>query len=407
MNKNLIKSTIIGVIFSGGLFAQTESTSINEDENTDKYKVETNHFFDNWFISGGIGASIYFGDHNRQLDIKNRIASTVDLNIGKWFTPVIGLRLGYNGGKIKGATQGPHSTGEAITEKPFSGYWLYYSKFSYTHLHGDVLFNLKNLFGGYDSDRKIDITTYLGAGYIATQDKPKEQELTLNAGLYATYKLSEPLSLALDVRQVITNDRFDGTTGQARLDGITSATIGIVYKFNKRDWDRGSIKTVTKTIDYSSEELNKVREKADALEKANDALKRELAEAKNKPIPTKTQTIVDRSVLAPPLLITFGMSQTSLSKEARVNLGYFAKIVKSKPGIVYTITGYADKGTGSAQVNEKLSRERAQVVYDALIKEFGVNPAQLKTNFEGGVDTMFYDDPRLSRSVVAFETKQE
>ena len=32
--------------------------------NNDKYKVETNHFFDNWFVSGGFGGHEPAGDHH-------------------------------------------------------------------------------------------------------------------------------------------------------------------------------------------------------------------------------------------------------------------------------------------------------------------------------------------------------
>jgi hypothetical protein len=34
------------------------------------------------------------------------------------------------------------------------------------------------------------------------------------------------------------------------------------------------------------------------------------------------------------------------------------------------------------------------------VKEFGVKPEKLATDFKGGVDNMFYDDAVLSRSVI-------
>ena len=68
--------------------------------------------------------------------------------------------------------------------------------------------------------------------------------------------------------------------------------------------------------------------------------------------------------------------------------------------VVYTIIGYADKGTGSRVRNERLSKARAEAVYDCLVNEFGVPVSILKVTYEGGVDNMFYDDPRLSRAVI-------
>ena len=92
---------------------------------------------------------------------------------------------------------------------------------------------------------------------------------------------------------------------------------------------------------------------------------------------------------------------SSLLNEARVNLGMLAEVIKSSDSnTVYTITGYSDAGTGSKKRNEQLSKERAQAVFDCLTKEFGVSASQLRMDYKGGVDNMFYDDPRLSRAVI-------
>ena len=39
-------------------------------------------------------------------------------------------------------------------------------------------------------------------------------------------------------------------------------------------------------------------------------------------------------------------------------------------------------------------------MYNCFVEEFGVDKAQLKLDYKGGVDNMFYDDPRLSRAVI-------
>ena len=54
----------------------------------------------------------------------------------------------------------------------------------------------------------------------------------------------------------------------------------------------------------------------------------------------------------------------------------------------YKVAGYADKATGSAKWNQKLSEARAQAVYDALIKE-GVSKDQLELVGFGGTANMF------------------
>ena len=60
-----------------------------EKENAAKsYTVETNRFGANWFISGGIGAQMYFGDNDGKADFGKRLAPALDIAVGKWFTPV-------------------------------------------------------------------------------------------------------------------------------------------------------------------------------------------------------------------------------------------------------------------------------------------------------------------------------
>ena len=100
-------------------------------------------------------------------------------------------------------------------------------------------------------------------------------------------------------------------------------------------------------------------------------------------------------------LVIFRIGRADLSKEARANLGLLAEAIKaSDPNAVYTITGYADAGTGSKKTNERLSKKRAEAVYDCLVNEYGVSESQLKIDYKGGVDNMSYDDPRLSRAVI-------
>ena len=55
---------------------------------------------------------------------------------------------------------------------------------------------------------------------------------------------------------------------------------------------------------------------------------------------------------------------------------------------------------GSKKLNERLSKARAEAVYNCLVEEFGVNKSQLKVDYKGGVENMFYDDPRMSRAVI-------
>lgn len=357
---------------------------------TDKFKVETNRFWSNWFVSAGGGVNLYFGDHDKQVKFGKRLAPAVDVAIGKWFTPGIGVRFAYSGLSVKGATQtGIHSTGEEVPGKGGYGYWLTKQKFNYFNFHLDAMFNMSNLLFGYNPNRVYSLSPYVGLGVMKTNDTPKATEIAGHFGLLNSFRLCDALDLNLDIRGTLVSDAFDGEAYGRGGEGMLSATVGLTYKFKKRGWDKA--KTVVR-IDNRA--INALRQQLADAEAENDRLKRALAEGNRQ----KAKEIVTK---ASANLVTFPIGKATLSNEARANLSLMAEAIKSgDKSVVYTITGYADAGTGSKRINERLSKRRAEAVRDCLVKEFGVSESQLRVDHKGGVDNMFYDDPRLSRAVI-------
>lgn len=397
MNKKLLAIALglgIGAASYGQTLTVKRDSVVTED--SDKYSVKTNRFFDNWFFGASAGAQMFFGDHNKQAEFGDRISPYFQGYVGKWFTPGIGVRAGVDGFKIVGLTQnGSHSTGP-YDKLPWEGYELTRQEFSYWHVRADVLFNLTNILAGYKEDRFYNISPYAGLGWMVTTDEPIEREVSANIGLFNTFRLAKSLDLTLDIRGAMVNDRFDGEIGGRRNEGQLSTSLGLVYKFNKRDWNRPTTTTITETYDQA--EFQNLINRLQKLEADNDALRKLLAEAKDTTI---TNINVKKNLLAAPILVTFPINKSTVSTEARVNLGFFAKLIKeTNSDFVYSITGYADEGTGTPAINERLSKERAEAIYNVLVNEFKVNPKQLKTIHKGGVPNMFYDDPRLSRAVI-------
>ena len=359
--------------------------------NNDKYKVETNHFFDNWFVSGGFGGQVLFGNHDKQVKFFNRIAPALDIAVGKWFTPGIGVRLMYSGLSVKGATQKEghgefptHSTGEDVPGKGGDGYWLMKQKFKFYNLHLDALFNMSNILYGYNEKRVYNCSPYFGLGWTRVWESPQSMEVSANVGILNSFRLNDALDLNLDIRGAYVSDRFDGELGGRWGEGLWSATIGLTYKFKPRGWDRS--KTIIRTHDRTSE-LKAMQDKL------ND-MQAQLAKR-------KTDSITVIRTMAAASFVVFKIDTWDLTNDARVQLSLFAEnIKKADPNIVYIITGYADKGTGSVERNIVLSKNRARVVYECLVNEFGVPKKQLRIDHKGGVDNMFYNDPRMSRAVI-------
>lgn len=395
----MMKKTIFAALAlaaAGPALAQSEQTIQNGDftetveYSNDKYKVETNSFWNNWFISAGAGGQVYFGDHDRQRKFGERIAPALDIAVGKWFTPGIGVRLMYSGLSAKGATQtGAYQSGGPISGKPWSGYWLSEQKFKFFNFHLDAMFNLMNLIGGYKEDRVYSLSPYAGVGLARVTSSPKNTEITGHLGLMNSFRLCSALDLNLDLRATFINDMFDGEVGGRGGEPMITAALGLTYKFKRRGWDKS--KTVVRT---NVGEINALRDQLNRANDENARLRNAIDESNRNPKQEVKKTAASN-------LVIFRIGRADLSKEARANLGLLAEAIKaSDPNAVYTITGYADAGTGSKKTNERLSKKRAEAVYDCLVNEYGVSESQLKVDYKGGVDNMFYDDPRLSRAVI-------
>ena len=388
------------VLAAGSVCAQTEpvaqSTEVVE-ESTDN--VEINSFWSNWFISAGGGAQIYFGDHDRQASFGDRLSGALDIAVGKWFSPEIGVRLMYSGLSAKGATQKghlAHSTGVDVPGKGGNGYWLEKSKFNFFNFQIDAMFNASNIIWGYNEKRVYNLSPYVGLGVMRVSDKPAETAIAGHFGLLNSFRLTSCLDLNLDIRGTLVNDDFDGEPGGRKGEGLLTASLGLTYKFSPRGWNRG--KNVIRTV-YNTAEIKAMQEKLRQMSEENARLQEAIANGNKE----EAQTIVKQ--IASSNLVVFPIGKSTLSNEARVNLGMLAEVIKKgDPHSVYTITGYADEGTGSEELNRELSKERADAVYDCLVKEFGISQSQLRIDYKGGVDNMFYNDPRLSRAVITQES---
>lgn len=388
------------LIAAGPAFAQTAEPKDTLADYTDKvvysetkYEVVTNNFWDNWFVSVGGGGQLYFGDHDHQLQLGQWISPAVDVAVGKWFSPELGMRLMYSGLSVRGATQnGTHSLGTEIKGKPWHGYWLKNSRFGFFFIHADVMLNLSNVIGGYKEKRVYNISPYLGVGVMRAYDAPTATEFALNAGLMNSFRITPALDINLDIRGAMVSDRFDGEAGGRSGEGLLTASVGLTYKFKERGWERS--KTV---IRYDNRALNDLKDQIEALKAQNAALQQALAEGNE----ARIDTLIRHINVVSPVMITFKIGKSDLTRKDRVSLGMLAELIKeTDPSVIYTITGYADAGTGSAELNERLSRERAEAVYDCLVNEYGVEAGRLKTEYKGGVENMFYDDPALSRAAI-------
>lgn len=199
--------------------------------------IKTGPAENNWFVSAGGGAQMYFGDHDRQLTFGQWVSLALDVAVGKWFNPSIGARIMYSGLTLNGATQdGTHSLGTDIKGKPQQGFWLENSRFGYFHLHADAMFNLCSIFGGYKEDRLYGCSPYVGVGLMRAYDAPVCTSFAFDAGIFNSFRVSPSIDINIDIRGTIVSDRFDGEVGGRSGEGLITVSAGLAYRFGPRGW---------------------------------------------------------------------------------------------------------------------------------------------------------------------------
>ena len=392
MKKILMLLALAGL--TSAAWAQNSTSEVVEYEVIqvqDKYQVITNPFWSNWFFSIGGGAEATFGDNDSAGSFGKRISPTLNVSVGKWFTPGLGLRLQYSGLQARGFTYDAGADYVKGTQLK-DGY--YTQRFDYMNLHGDVMFNLNALFGGYNQHRVYEIIPYVGAGFTHNYSKPHREALSVNAGIINKFRISNAIDINLELSAMGVEDKFDGEVGGDHgYDGVVSATVGLTYRFPARGFRRPMPQLISQI------ELAAMQDKLAAMGAQNAQLKNALIQAQNQPVAevTETEVIVPDPDIAP-RTVFFTIGSAELSPREIMNLSYLAEQMKQFPNATYTVNGYADSATGTPAFNKELSLKRAQAVKDALVKNYGIAADRLNIEAGGGVDK--FGQPILNRVVL-------
>ena len=392
MKKILMLLALAGL--TSAAWAQNSTSEVVEYEVIqvqDKYQVITNPFWSNWFFSIGGGAEATFGDNDSAGSFGKRISPTLNVSVGKWFTPGLGLRLQYSGLQARGFTYDAGADYVKGTQLK-DGY--YKQRFDYMNLHGDVMFNLNALFGGYNQHRVYEIIPYVGAGFTHNYSKPHREVLSVNAGIINKFRISNAIDINLELSAMGVEDKFDGEVGGDHgYDGVLSATVGLTYRFPARGFRRPMPQLISQI------ELAAMQDKLAAMGAQNAQLKNALIQAQNQPVAevTETEVIVPDPDIAP-RTVFFTIGSAELSPREIMNLSYLAEQMKQFPNATYTVNGYADSATGTPAFNKELSLKRAQAVKDALVKNYGIAADRLNIEAGGGVDK--FGQPSLNRVVL-------
>ena len=357
----------------------------NRDENGKIVRgpYETNRFGDNWFIGVGGGINILW---NEGLSADNlKIAPSIDANFGKWFTPSIGMRAGYQG--INAQVWSP--TASVLGPKMDTDKQMYLQKLGYMYVHGDFLWNISNALGGYKQTRFWDFVPYLHAGYFRSYGLDgtdfADNEIAGGAGLLHNLRLAERLDLIVDMRATVVNGRVRGSTGVAVLPTVT---MGLAVDLGWPAFVRTS--TVLAEVETAFvDQIAALEAAALALEMANVSLQEENAAltASNGKLGKEVKALkakAEKSAFSvteffdemTPAVVYFNIGKTVLDDKEMQHMDFIAKNILEKVDqqtkIHITVAGTADGTTGTLKRNQYLSKARGEYVMNLLTQKYGI-----------------------------------
>ena len=376
-------------------FASISVASMAQEDPTQKYSVATNSFWSNWFVQVNGAWSAFYSNEEKGFGFDKspfadfRSAPGFSVALGKWFTPGLGLRTKFS------AMDG-YSVYSEDKDKNSIKYW---------NAQEQVLFNLSNMFCGYNENRVWNFIPYAGVG-LARNCSYNVYLLVGSAGLLNTFKLSKRVSLNLDLNYNMCGDDFEGRIGKDpkthnpqynkdlggkggnhkfnNHDSWFSGELGLTFNLGKVGWEKtpdvDAIKALSQSqIDALNAQLNDANaENARLNAKLRDAL------ANQKPAETPKSV---REFVTTPISVFFNLNKTDIaSQKDLVNIQGVAKYA-TENNTNLLVTGYADSATGTPDHNMWLSEERAKTVAEELVK-LGVSRDKIETVAKGGVDEL-------------------
>ena len=392
--KGLLTASL--ALVAAGVMAQ-ENGNRDEQNRVVRGPYETNRFFDNIFIGVAGGVNIYHGENDSYGKFGKRLAPALDVNVGKWFTPSVGARIGYSGINAKGWTSGQTVYAKDVFDKKAN---IYNEKFGVSYLHTDFLWNFSNAVSGYKETRTWNFVPFFGAGWARSYGNGAyNNEFAMSIGLLNNIRLCNLLDLTLEARHMFVNQRFDGVSRGSKGEGMTSVTMGLTFKLNRRNFKRAAA-----PVDVTPY-LSRIK----ALEGDNTTLagkNKTLADENTALRNRKPETVTvagESKVSATPVALFFQIGKATLDKKELTNLDFYVKnALQADRNKTFTLYGGADKATGTAAFNQKLSEKRMQYVYDLLVNKYGISKDRLKTVAEGDRNNRF-PEPELNRTVIIME----
>ena len=347
-----------------------------KEDPTQGYLV--NDFKSNWFVSFQAGGNLLLTPKDTKEDFLKRIQPQVEIHVGKWFSPIVGVRGGIWTARTKGATS-YLSLSEISATSQVVGCDPEYAHQPAFYVGGsaDALINLTNWWCGYNPDRVYNGTFYVGAQLSIPSSKHQKGDMEFNfqdgsflgfrVGLLNSFAVASNVDLLVDLRFSANQMGIEKQNFSYKTDLL----IGAAYKFGKSTWS-APVVPVCPTYKYTDAEGDALVARLQQADAKIASLEQQLRDCLNKPVP-----VVEEAPAAPLATIYFPIGSSKVNNVQ-------AKVVKAVANAMqntedkYVLTGWADNYTGSDAINKKLRKDRAANVKKMIVKN-GVNGDRLET----------------------------
>ena len=370
--------------------------------------ITSNKAGDNWYFGINAGVSTYTKESFKDADngFFKSIAPTFGVRLGKNLTTVFGLAI------------------DADTHFKSNDKWNGGSKTFLEDLNLDLMgtFNLSNLFAGYQGEpRAFELIALGGFGWThGFNHTNKANGINSRVALDFAFNLGADKAWQLYIEPSLTYglhswlDGIDaGTPFQYNLNNsYLSLKAGLNYKFGNSNGSHNFVKAQLRDqaeIDGLNAKINELRADVNAKDGQLSAKDQQIADLKAKLAACEsrpTAAVVEKKVettLQP--IVIFRQGKSTIEPAQYASIEMIAKYMKNHPEAIVKVQGYASP-EGSAELNQKLSEQRAEVVKNALIKKYKIAASRITTEGLGATDKLS-DEIDFNRVAMFIDTTKQ
>lgn len=355
--------------------AMAQATYTDKDGN--EYTFKKHAFLD---LQGG--AQYTLGEAK----FSDLISPNVQLGIGYQFSPVFGMRLQANGWQSKGGWNGYKATKDGA---PYTADY----KFKYVAPGLDFMFNLSNLFCGWNPNRVFNVAAFVGGGANFAWGNDEVNEIAANikdqhnylleylwdgtkvrpfgrAGIDLEFKVSKSVSIMLEGNANITTDKYNSK------------------KAGNADWYFNALAGLRINLGKSHTKTEPVKEAPVPVQEYV------------KPEPKPQPKVEEKKVEEIRRDVFFVINSNKIASNEESKIKEVVDFLNANPDAKVVVTGYADAGTGNDRINDAISAKRAAAVVKALKEKYGIEESRITEDSKGARVQPFSENDKNRVSIM-------